>query len=113
MGTFVGIVVVVVILYFILSRNLRGRPRGQGISTQPPREAALLTKLAEVEASGELVEEADKEVLRFFKVPIKGLSQTTARAEVALSYRQTLRGQQHGARDQQTLYRRNTIGSSE
>ena len=82
MGMVIGIVVVVVTLYFILSGNLRGKPRGQGISTQPPREAAQLTKVAEVEASGALVEEADKEVLRFFKVPTKGLNQTTARAEV-------------------------------
>lgn len=81
MGMVIGIIVVVVILYFILSGNKKEKPRRQGIGTQPPKEAAQLPK---GEASVAVFnEESDKEVLRFFKVPTKGLNHATARAEAA------------------------------
>lgn len=150
MGTFVGIVVVVVILYFILSGNKKGKLREQEVSSQllkkpsplseaeasvalfnahkawlssrwseankhndagdntktfpswffdeaTERQINLLTEKGISLSGGELskgqasdviglffpAEECDKEMLKFFKVPIKGLNQTTARAEVA------------------------------
>ena len=149
MSIVIGIVLVVVILYFILSSNKKGKPRGQEESNQSVQKPAQLSAAEESVAvfnehkawltsrwteanrhndagdtktfpswffdaaterqlnllkekdlslsGGQLskgqasdviglffpVEEADKEVLRFFKVPTKGLNQTTARAEVA------------------------------
>jgi hypothetical protein len=146
-----GIVLVVVALYLILSNNKKGKTKGQWVSNRSPKTPAQLSdahpsvavfnehkawlssrwaeanrhnddgdtktfpswffdaaterqlnllkekdlslsggQLSRGQASDVIglffpVEEADKEVLRFFKVPTKGLNQTTARAEVAMT----------------------------